>query len=73
MADGIWLVDGGLSNPVPVSVARAMRADASSCKLNNDMLNDRAFGAHIARNFKQHQRSLYPVRLARSNSDALTG
>lgn len=25
--DGIWMVDGGLTNPVPVSVARAKRAD----------------------------------------------
>ena len=27
--EGVWLVDGGLSNPVPVSAARAMRASSS--------------------------------------------
>lgn len=44
--DGVWLVDGGLSNPVPVSVARAMRADfVIAIDLNNDILNGRDFGA----------------------------
>jgi NTE family protein len=43
--DGIWLVDGGLSNPVPVSLARAMRADCViAIDLNNDILNGRDFG-----------------------------
>jgi NTE family protein len=43
--DGVWLVDGGLSNPVPVSVARAMRADfVIAIDLNNDILNSRNFG-----------------------------
>jgi NTE family protein len=48
--DGVWLVDGGLSNPVPVSVARAMRADCVIANdLNNDILNDRDFGAPARR------------------------
>jgi predicted acylesterase/phospholipase RssA len=48
--DGVWLVDGGLSNPVPVSVARAMRADCViAVDLNNDILNDRNFGAPARR------------------------
>jgi NTE family protein len=43
--DGVWLVDGGLSNPVPVSVARGMRADyVIAVDLNNDILNGRDFG-----------------------------
>lgn len=43
--DGVWLVDGGLSNPVPVSVARAMRADfVIAIDLNNDILNGRNLG-----------------------------
>jgi NTE family protein len=43
--DGIWLVDGGLSNPVPVSVARAMRANfVIAIDLNNDILNGRELG-----------------------------
>lgn len=43
--DGAWLVDGGLANPVPVSVARAMRADCViAIDLNNDILNGRDFG-----------------------------
>jgi NTE family protein len=47
--DGVWLVDGGLSNPVPVSVARAMRADCViAVDLNNDLLNGRDFGGVLA-------------------------
>jgi NTE family protein len=43
--DGRWLVDGGLSNPVPVSAARGMRADCViAVDLNNDILNGRDFG-----------------------------
>jgi NTE family protein len=46
--DGAWLVDGGLSNPVPVSVARAMRADCViAIDLNNDLLNGRDFGGAL--------------------------
>jgi NTE family protein len=43
--DGVWLVDGGLANPVPVSVARGMRADCViAVDLNNDILNGRDLG-----------------------------
>ncbi|WJF88907.1 patatin-like phospholipase family protein [Paraburkholderia bonniea] len=42
--DGVWLVDGGLANPVPVSVARGMRADCViAVDLNSDILNGRDF------------------------------
>jgi len=48
MHDGAWLVDGGLCNPVPVSVARAMRADCViAIDLNNDLLNGRDFGGRM--------------------------
>ena len=37
--DGLWLVDGGLVNPVPVSLARAMNADfVIAVDLNADLL-----------------------------------
>src|ERR1700744_715974 len=43
--EGVWLVDGGLANPVPVSLARARRADCViAIDLNNDILNGRDFG-----------------------------
>jgi NTE family protein len=46
--NGVWLVDGGLSNPVPVSVARGMRADCViAVDLNNDILNGRDFGGAV--------------------------
>lgn len=47
--EGVWLVDGGLSNPVPVSAARAMRADfVIAIDLTNDLLNGRDLGGMIA-------------------------
>lgn len=47
--NGYWLVDGGLSNPVPVSVARAMRADfVIAIDLNSDLLSGRDFGSPIS-------------------------
>jgi len=37
--DGAWLIDGGLVNPVPVSLARAMGADVViAVDLNSDLL-----------------------------------
>nr|WP_240702323.1 patatin-like phospholipase family protein [Trinickia terrae] len=47
--EGVWLVDGGLSNPVPVSAARAMRADfVIAIDLTNDLLNGRDLGGFVA-------------------------
>jgi NTE family protein len=47
--NGVWLVDGGLSNPVPVSVARGMRSDCViAVDLNSDILNGRDFGGVTA-------------------------
>jgi NTE family protein len=43
--DGRWLVDGGLSNPVPVSVCRALGADVIiAVNLNGDLLGRRFAG-----------------------------
>lgn len=40
--DGHWLVDGGLSNPVPVSVCRALGAEVIiAVNLNGDLLGRR--------------------------------
>jgi NTE family protein len=40
--DGKWLVDGGLSNPVPVSVCRALGADVIiAVNLNGDLVGRR--------------------------------
>jgi len=40
--DGKWLVDGGLSNPVPVSVCRALGAEVIiAVNLNGDLLGRR--------------------------------
>ncbi|SEA85367.1 patatin-like phospholipase family protein [Paraburkholderia sartisoli] len=47
--DGAWLVDGGLTNPVPVSAARGMRADCViAIDLNSDILNGRDLGGMAA-------------------------
>ena len=40
--DGKWLLDGGLSNPIPVSVCRALGADVIiAVNLNGDLLGRR--------------------------------
>jgi len=44
-ADDGWLVDGGLSNPVPVSLCRALGADVIiAVNLNGDLLGGRLAG-----------------------------
>jgi len=65
--DHVWLVDGGLSNPVPVSVARAMRADfVIAIDLNNDLLNGRDFGGVIPALPVPDETALPPVSLRRN-------
>lgn len=44
VSDGVVLVDGGLVNPVPVSLARAMGADVVAVDLGSDIL-----GRHLRR------------------------
>lgn len=44
--DGLWLVDGGLVNPVPVSLCRALGADRIiAVDLNSDILSRRHYQA----------------------------
>ncbi|MDH5369320.1 MAG: patatin-like phospholipase RssA [Gammaproteobacteria bacterium] len=51
--DGRWLVDGGLSNPVPVSLCRAMGADVViAVNLNGDIV-----GKHNRKNNHQNKNS----------------
>jgi NTE family protein len=48
--DGKWLVDGGLVNPVPVSVCRALGAEiVIAVNLNSDLIGRRARGAILGR------------------------
>lgn len=45
--DGRWLVDGGLANPVPVSLCRVLGADVViAVNLNGDLLGRRSGFAH---------------------------
>jgi NTE family protein len=65
--DGAWLVDGGLSNPVPVSVARGMRADCViAIDLNNDILNGRDLGGMVPN-------TPIPLPSTEPGGDALSG
>jgi NTE family protein len=48
--DGKWLVDGGLVNPVPVSVCRALGAGiVIAVNLNSDLIGRRTRGAILGR------------------------
>lgn len=59
--NGQWLVDGGLTNPVPVSLCRAMGADIIiAVNLNGDIV-----GKH-ARNRKGHAK----IKSTRDNAEA---
>jgi len=54
--DGSWLVDGGLVNPVPVSLCRAMGADTViAVDLNADLL-----GRHLKPKFAKAKRTRAP-------------
>lgn len=58
--DGVWLVDGGLVNPVPVSLCRAMGADlVIAVDLNTDRLG--------------HRLKPKPAKTARTRAPAETG
>ncbi|MHB1051980.1 MAG: patatin-like phospholipase RssA [Thiobacillus sp.] len=52
--DGCWLVDGGLVNPVPVSLCRAMGADmVIAVDLNTDLLGRHLKSMHAPASNKQ--------------------
>jgi NTE family protein len=61
--DGRWLVDGGLVNPVPVSLCRAMGADrVIAVDLNSDLL-DRYTLAHADEEADAETQGGWPGRL----------
>jgi NTE family protein len=68
--EGRWLVDGGLSNPVPVSLCRAMGADlVIAVNLNGDIL-----GRHFRRDERSNViREEGEERRAEAFWDRLTG
>jgi NTE family protein len=60
---GKWLVDGGLVNPVPVSVCRALGADiVIAVNLNSDLIGRRVRGVFLGRR---------PGRSAKARKDFL--
>lgn len=67
--DGVWLVDGGLVNPVPVSLARAMGADVViAVDLNSDLLGRHLKPKPAARTKKGGHASAVDNVLARIQS-----
>lgn len=72
-SDGRWLVDGGLTNPVPVSLCRAMGADIIiAVNLNSDIvgrhLNNREERKKIV---KEEERDLFNQLLKKLNTGIL--
>ncbi len=64
--DGVWLVDGGLVNPVPVSLARAMGADiVIAVDLNSDLLGRHLKPKPAARTRKRGPTNAVDSMLAR--------
>jgi NTE family protein len=64
--DGVWLVDGGLVNPVPVSLARAMGADiVIAVDLNSDLLGRHLKPKPLARTRKRGSTNAVDSMLAR--------
>ncbi|MCW8827854.1 MAG: patatin-like phospholipase RssA [Gammaproteobacteria bacterium] len=68
-----WLVDGGLTNPVPISLCRAMGADVIiAVNLNSDLV-----GRHLkskeerSREIKDEERDLFNQLLSKLNSGIL--
>jgi len=68
--DNRWLVDGGLTNPVPVSLCRAMGADVIiAVNLNSDLI-----GRHLKprkKTAKEEERDLFNQLLKKLNSGIL--
>jgi NTE family protein len=72
-SDGRWLVDGGLTNPVPVSLCRAMGADVIiAVNLNSDII-----GRHLKsreerkKEIKAEERDLFNQLLKKINAGLL--
>jgi len=72
-SDGHWLVDGGLTNPVPISLCRAMGADVIiAVNLNSDIV-----GRHLKsqeerkKEIKEEDRDLFNQVLKKINASLL--
>lgn len=71
--DGRWLIDGGLVNPVPVSLCRALGADFVIAVHLNSQLNSRALerrGRNIPPQTEAEEAQNQPVREAHKNDDS---
>jgi NTE family protein len=70
---GRWLVDGGLTNPVPVSLCRAMGADSViAVDLNTTLLGRRSLRAAALRR-DTNERAVEASRVEASPAEALEG
>jgi len=72
-SDGRWLVDGGLTNPVPISLCRAMGADIIiAVNLNSDIV-----GRHLKsreerkKELREEERDLFNQLLKKINASLL--
>jgi NTE family protein len=71
--EGRWLVDGGLVNPVPVSLCRAMGADlVIAVDLNSDIVGKHLRKARAAETAPDHAGSVGETMLARIQSGMAT-
>ena len=70
--DGRWLVDGGLTNPVPVSLCRAMGADLIiAVNLNSDIVG-RHLKTHVQKEpVAENERDLFSQLLKKLNNEVL--
>ncbi|MCW8906246.1 MAG: patatin-like phospholipase RssA [Sedimenticola sp.] len=71
--EGRWLVDGGLTNPVPVSLCRAMGADVIiAVNLNSDIVGRHLRSRNGTRSaIRSEQRDLFRQLMKRVNSGLL--
>lgn len=70
--DGRWLVDGGLTNPVPVSLCRAMGADIIiAVNLNSDIVGRHLKSANGKKTVNETERDLFTQLLKKLNTGVL--
>ncbi len=68
-SEGRWLVDGGLTNPVPVSLCRAMGADLIiAVNLNSDLIGRHLKPKQRKKEVKPEERDLFNQLLKKLNS-----
>jgi NTE family protein len=80
---GRWLVDGGLVNPVPVSICRALGADlVIAVNLNGDILgkhlvqkpkveNEHGFADRFMKSIRQYSESIFPDKYTEKKTPGL--